>query len=116
VEAAQAKRDTPLQERYIKMAHTVAQAYVNRPSGTLHDVCIDAGSSISLIDHAYFKKHFTTNRHEVSSVIHLDGVVSNTTHGWTELTLHLLGLSKEIITIEAASYVVTLKGHASHSG
>lgn len=89
------------------MAPTIAQAYISKPSSTLHGVCINTGSSISLIDHAYFKEHFTTSRLEVSSAIQLDGVGFDTTHGWTELTLHLLGSNKEIVTITAAFYVVT---------
>jgi hypothetical protein len=108
LEAIKAQGEAPLQERYIEVAPTIAQAHINKESGTLHEVCIDTGSSISLIDHAYFKKHFPTNRLEVSSATQLDGVGSNTTQGWTELTLHLLSSEKEnMVTVVAAFYVVS---------
>jgi hypothetical protein len=44
----------------------------------------------------------------VSSAIQLDGVGSNTTHGWTELPLNLLSPEKEnMVTVVAAFYVVS---------
>jgi hypothetical protein len=103
----EAKSDTPIQDRYMDVVPTYAKAYMNKTSGPLHEVCIDTGSGISLVDLAYYRKHLSHSKMEVSSTIQLDGVGSNTTHGWVELTLYLLEPNEVTTCITAAFHVVS---------
>lgn len=106
VPRATVDKDVPLQERYMNKIPTYAKAYIDSNTGVVHDVCLDTGSSISLIDLAYLKKHFPTAKIETSSMIQLEGVGSNTTHGWVELTVNLLGPEKQITIVIVAFHVV----------
>jgi hypothetical protein len=106
IEELSVENDAPLQERYIEVTPTTARAYVNKTSGMLHDICLDTGASISLIDLAYVKRHFPLLKRETASAIQLDGIGSNTAHGWVELTLNLLGPKEEITAITAAFHIV----------
>lgn len=103
---ASVDKDVPLQGRYMDKVPTYAKAYIDSNSGVLHGVCFDAGPSISLIDLSYLKKHFPTTKIESSSAIQLEGVGSNTTHGWAELTVNLLGPEKQITIVVVAFHVV----------
>jgi hypothetical protein len=71
-----------------------------------HEVCLHTGSSISLIDLAYVKKHFPTSKREISSAIHIDGIGTNTTHGWIELTINLLGSTDNLVSVTAAFHII----------
>ena len=82
-------------------------AKIGEKTGSAHEVCIDTGSAISLIDSQYLKKNFPHIKVNPASTIMLKGVGSKQTHGWINADLHFINDAKELTSITGAFHVVT---------
>ncbi|GHJ85169.1 hypothetical protein NliqN6_1571 [Naganishia liquefaciens] len=82
-------------------------AKIGSQEGAAHEVCIDTGSAISLMDSQYLKKNFPDIKVNPASTIMLKGVGSNQTHGWINADIHFINDCKEYTSIPGAFHVVT---------
>jgi hypothetical protein len=99
--------DTSLQHRHNDKVPTFAIAHIDRKEGATHEVCIDTGSAISLIDSQYLRKHFPGINVNSASTIMLKGVGNNQTHGWICADIHFVNQDKEHTSITGVFHVVT---------
>lgn len=99
--------DVVFQKRHSDKVPIFAMAKIGTKEGKAHEVCIDTGSAISLMDSQYLKKNFPSIKVNPSSTIMLKGVGSNQTHGWINADLHFVNDTKELSSITGAFHVVT---------
>lgn len=99
--------NTQLQNRHSDKVPTFALARIGQENGTKHQVCIDTGSAISLIDSFYLKKHFPNLKVNAASTIMLKGVGNNQTHGWVNASIYFENTEKGNTCIIGAFHVVT---------
>ncbi|KAJ9091655.1 hypothetical protein QFC21_007130 [Naganishia friedmannii] len=97
----------PLQYRHTDKVPTFALAKIGNKNGTSHEVCIDTGSAISLIDSSYLRRHFPSIKVQSASTIMLKGVGNNQTHGWIHADIHFINLNKGLTSVKGAFHVVT---------
>jgi hypothetical protein len=100
-------KDNHLQNRHSDKVPTFAMAKIGNKEGNAHQVCIDTGSAISLIDAQYLRKNFPNIKVNPSSTIMLRGVGNNQTHGWYHADIHFINTDKQLTTISGAFHVVT---------
>ncbi|KAJ9092838.1 hypothetical protein QFC20_007266 [Naganishia adeliensis] len=99
--------DSSLQHRHSDKVPTFAMAKIGNKEGVAHEVCIDTGSAISLIDSLYLKRNFSSIKVNPSSTIMLKGVGNNQTHGWVNADIHFVNKEKDYTSITGAFHVVT---------
>ncbi|KAJ9090848.1 hypothetical protein QFC20_007809 [Naganishia adeliensis] len=97
---------SPLQHRHSDKVPTFAVARIGNKEGTAHEVCIDTGSAISLIDSQYLKKNFPTVKINAASTIVLKGVGNNHTHGWINADIHFINEEQGHTSIIGVFHVV----------
>lgn len=83
-------REPTLQNRHSDKVPTFAMAKTGGKEGAAHEVCIDTGSAISLLDSQYLKRNFPHIKVNPASTIMLKEVGSNQTHGWMNAVLHFI--------------------------
>jgi hypothetical protein len=96
-----------LQDRHSDKVPTFAMARIGSKEGSFHEVCIDTGSAISLIDSQYLRKNFPQIRVNAASTIMLKGVGNNQTHGWIKADMHFANREGSLTSISSAFHVVT---------
>ncbi|GHJ84923.1 hypothetical protein NliqN6_1325 [Naganishia liquefaciens] len=96
-----------LQNRHSDKVPTFAMAKIGRQEGSAHEVCIDTGSAISLMDSQYLRKNFPDIKVHPASTIMLRGVGSNQTHGWLNADIHFVNDKNGYTSITGAFHVVT---------
>ncbi|KAJ9110852.1 hypothetical protein QFC19_001361 [Naganishia cerealis] len=99
--------DRALQHRHTDKVPAYALARLDSKEGPTHEVCIDTGSAISLIDSHYLKKNLPGIQVHAASTIMLKGVGNNQTHGWIYADIHFLNQEKGHTSIVGAFLVVT---------
>ncbi|KAJ9108682.1 hypothetical protein QFC21_000002 [Naganishia friedmannii] len=99
--------DDPLQYRHTDKVPTFALAKIGNKDGTPHEVCIDTGSAISLIDSSYLRRHFPSIKVQSASTIMLKGVGNNQTHGWIHADIHFINQNKGLTSVQGPFHVVT---------
>jgi hypothetical protein len=99
--------ESSLQHRHTDKVPTFAMAKLGSKEGAAHEVSIDTGSAISLIDSTYLRKNFAGINVNPSSTIMLKGVRNNQTHGWVDADIHFVDKDKSHTSIICAFHVVT---------
>lgn len=96
-----------LHTRYIDKLPTYAQARLDPLTGTLHDVCLDTGSAISVIDSAYANKFLPHLQVQLSNTIRLSGIGSNTTQGFIDTMVHFPNKEGKLTSTHVVFHVAT---------
>lgn len=99
--------DLAPQHRHSDKVPTFAMAKLGTKDGAAHEVCIDTGSAISLIDSHYLRKHFPGIKVNSASTIMLKGVGNNQTHGWVNADIHFVNTEESHTSITGVFHVVT---------
>ncbi|MBC9706352.1 MAG: hypothetical protein H9W81_15545 [Enterococcus sp.] len=96
-----------LHTRYIDKLPTYAQARFDTLTGTLHDVCLDTGSAISVIDSAYVNKFLPHLQVQPANTIRLSGIGSNVTQGIIDTMVHFPNKEGKLTSIHVVFHVAT---------
>lgn len=76
-----------------------ALARLQQPTGIIHKVCIDTGSSISLIDHDYAKRHLPESSFVYGNSISLNGLGKSTAIGKVKVNIYPVNNELEKVAI-----------------
>jgi len=68
---------------------------INSKTGILHQVCIDSGSSISIMDSAYAKKYFGNVKVQPTSHLRVIGLGQTVLTGWIEVDVNFISKNQE---------------------
>jgi hypothetical protein len=101
------KVNAPDPEACFDKVPTFVKAHLMKTSTAMHDVCLDTGSSISLIDATYLRKFFPDIKVMSKSAIQLHGIGANLTQGWVIMNILIPTKAGHTKTLSVALHVVT---------
>lgn len=101
------KVNAPDPEACFDKVPTFVKAHLMKTSTAMHDVCLDTGSSISLIDATYPRKFFPDIKVMSKSAIQLHGIGANLTQGWVIMNILIPTKAGHTKTLSVALHVVT---------
>jgi hypothetical protein len=84
---------------------TFADCAINKPEGPLHQVCIDTGASISLMDTAYVKAKFPNVKVNYGSAFQIKGLGESTALGYIQTDLHFKDTNGNFISLPIAFFL-----------
>jgi hypothetical protein len=81
-------QDVPLHKLHQSKTPAYTDCAISKLEGKLHEVCIDSGSSISVMDSEYVKLHFPHLRVNYGSAFQIKGLGESTALGYIETDCH----------------------------